>query len=69
MQKLVQHYITWLLNGSVGYSFKLAEHFYVSSWGGLHFKLAGDKHVLVDGKTFTPPLVNPEASVKFGAYF
>lgn len=63
------HYNTWLLNGSIGYSFKLAKHFYVSPWSGLHLKIGGDKHVLVDGKTFKPPFVNPEASVKFGVYF
>lgn len=63
------HYNTWLFNGSIGYSFKLGEYFYVSPWSGLHFKVGGDKHVSVDGKFFTPPFVNPEASVKLGAYF
>jgi len=63
------HYNTWLLNGSIGYSFNLGWHFYLSPWSGLHFKIGGDKHVVVDGKLFTPPFVSPEASVKFGAYF
>lgn len=63
------HYDTWLLNGSVGYSFKLGEHFYISPWSGLHFKIGGDEKVMIDNKTFRAPFVNPEASVKIGAYF
>lgn len=63
------YYDTWLFNGSIGYNFKLGQHFYIGPWSGLHFKIGGDKHVIVDGKTFMPPFVNSEASVKFGAYF
>lgn len=61
-------YDTWLVNGSIGYNFKLAKHVYFGPWTGLHFKVGGDKHVSVDDKTFTPPSVNPEASVKLGIY-
>ena len=66
---LTANYDNWLINGSIGYSFKLGRHFYLSPWSGLHFRIAGNKKVLVDGKTFTPPFINPEASVKLGAYF
>jgi len=63
------NYDTWLLNGSIGYSFKIYGNLYFSPWCALHIRLGGDKHILVDAKTFDPPLLNPEASVKFGIYF
>ena len=63
------HFENWFLNGSLGYNFKLGRKFYVGPWAGLHIKIAGDKNVPVDNKTYTPPLFNPEASVKLGAYF
>ena len=58
-----------LLNGSVGYSWKFSKHFYVSPWAGMHLRVGGDTDVVVDGKHFTPPLLNPEASVKIGYSF
>ncbi|MFI5187837.1 MAG: hypothetical protein ACHQF0_13985 [Chitinophagales bacterium] len=63
------NYKTWLLNGSIGYSFKLCKNFYISPWCALHVRVGGDKHITVDDKIFDPPLLNPEASVKLGAYF
>jgi hypothetical protein len=63
------NYKTWLLNGSLGYNFKLCKNFYISPWCAMHIRIAGDKSVSVDDKTFTPPLLNPEASIKLGAYF
>jgi hypothetical protein len=62
------HFENWFLNGSLGYNFKLGKSFYVSPWAGLHLRIAGDKEVLVDNKIYYPPLLNPEASVKFGCY-
>lgn len=59
----------WLANGSLGYNFTLCQHFYVSPWGSLSLRLGGDKHVLVDSKEYTLPVINPEASLKFGYYF
>ena len=58
-----------LLNGSIGYNISLYKHFYVSPWCGLNILVAGDKNVNVGGQNFAPPLLNPEASVKFGIYF
>jgi hypothetical protein len=63
------NYNNWLLNGSIGYNIKLYKHFYISPWAGMHIRVAGDKVVEVDHQTFTPPLLNPEASVKVGYYF
>lgn len=62
-------YQNLLVNGSVGYSWKLGKHFYVSPWAGMHLRVGGATDVLVDGKNFEPPLFNPEASVKFGYWF
>lgn len=57
-----------LLNGSIGYNITLYKHLYMSPWAGLNLRAAGDKNIRVDNKTFTPPLLNPEASLKFGIY-
>lgn len=59
----------FLANGSLGYNVQLYKHFYLSPWAGLSLRVAGDKNVLVDNKHFTLPLLNPEASLKFGYYF
>lgn len=59
----------YLLNGSLGYSWKFWRNFYLSPWAGLHLQIAGDKEVPVGGKIFHPPLLNPEASLKFGWHF
>lgn len=59
----------FLLNGSLGYNFTLYKHLYLSPWGSLSLRIAGDKNVAVDNKRFTLPIINPEASVKVGYYF
>ncbi|MDP1841969.1 MAG: hypothetical protein Q8K64_01020 [Sediminibacterium sp.] len=58
-----------LLNGSIGYNFSLGKHFYLSPWGSLNVSLAGDKTVLVDNLPYSLPVINPEASLKFGYIF
>jgi hypothetical protein len=58
-----------LANGSVGYHFTLNKHFYLSPWASLNFKIAGDKNISVDNKSYSLPLINPEASLKFGCRF
>jgi hypothetical protein len=63
------HFNNWLLNGSLGYNWKIYKHFYAGPWMGLHIRVGGDKRVTVDTKTFEPPLLNPEASIKMGWYF
>lgn len=55
-----------LLNGSLGYNWKFYKQFYLSPWAGLHLRVGGAKRVDVDGRTFAPALLNPEASVKVG---
>lgn len=65
----VAYYRNWLWNGSVGYNITLHKNLYLSPWAGMHVRVGGDKSVLIDGKTFTPPLLNPEASVKVGVFF
>lgn len=64
----VYNYENWLLNGSIGYNYKIYKNFYVSPWAGMSIRAAGDKSVIVEDKTFTPPLLNPEISVKLGIY-
>lgn len=58
-----------LANGSLGYNFSLNKHFYCSPWASLNLKLAGDKNISVDSKIYNLPLINPEASFKFGYRF
>jgi hypothetical protein len=63
------YYNNTLLNGSLGYNWKLNKHFYIGPWAGMHVRVAGASRVSVDGKEFTPPLLNPEGSIKIGAIF
>jgi hypothetical protein len=60
---------TYLLNGSLGYSWKFYKNFYVSPWTGLHLRVGCDKSVSIDGKNYKPPFLNPEASIKVGWHF
>lgn len=55
-----------LLNGSIGYNWKFAKHFYLSPWAGLHIRVGGATQVMADGSSFTTPVLNPEASLKIG---
>lgn len=63
------HFENILLNGSIGYNFPLPHNLYVSPWAGMHILVAGKRHLTVDGKDYTAPLFNPEASVKVGWRF
>lgn len=58
-----------LLNGSIGYNWKLGTHFYVCPWAGMHLKVGGTSTVSVDNVSFETPLLTPEASVKLGWVF
>lgn len=60
------YYENYLLNGSIGYDIPFAKNFYLSPWAGMHLRVGGDKHFTVDGREFTAPLLNPEASLKIG---
>lgn len=59
----------YLLNGSLGYNIIVHKKIYLSPWGGLSLRAAGDKNVAVDSKTYTLPFFNPEASLKLGISF
>lgn len=63
------HYDNWLLNGSLGYNFKIYRNFYVGPWAGLHLRMAGATEVTVGSYSYKLPLLNPEASVKVGWHF
>ena len=62
-------YRSYLLNGSIGYALQLYRSIYVSPWAGLSLRVAGDSDIRVDGLSFEPRVLNPEASVKFGWVF
>ncbi|MBA4276394.1 hypothetical protein [Flavobacterium sp.] len=59
----------FLLNGSLGYSFSIYKNIYISPWAGLSFNVSGNDTFVLDNKAYNLPLLNPEASVKFGIYF
>lgn len=59
----------WLVNGSVGYNWKLAPHFYLSAWMGCHLLIAGPTTINVGPERYNAPHLNPEASIKVGWYF
>ncbi|MEI6947492.1 hypothetical protein V9K67_09890 [Paraflavisolibacter sp. H34] len=63
------YYENLLINGSLGYHQRLFGPVYLSPWAGMHLRVGGAKKVAVDGKVFTPPLLNPEASLKLGICF
>lgn len=63
------HFENILLNGSIGYNFRLPYRFYVSPWAGMSLRVGGDRDVPVDAKTYNLPLLNPEVSLKLGWYF
>jgi hypothetical protein len=62
-------YESLLLNGSFGYHIPLSEHLYLSPWAGMSLRIGGSKNIQVMGKTFSPALLNPEASIKIGFQF
>jgi hypothetical protein len=68
-RRTTQHYNNVLLNGSIGYNWRVYRNVYISPWAGMHLRVAGDRAVPVDGKVFTTALFNPEASVKVGWHF
>jgi hypothetical protein len=58
-----------LLNGSLGYNFTVYKNIYISPWAGLSLKVSGNDEFILDNKEYKLPLLNPEASIKFGIYF
>ena len=64
-----QNFDSFLLNGSLGYNITIGKNFYVSPWAGLSLKIGGNDEFVLDNKEYNLPLLNPEASVKFGFYF
>ncbi|PJJ07078.1 hypothetical protein CLU83_0220 [Flavobacterium sp. 1] len=59
----------FLLNGSLGYNFTIYKNIYISPWAGLSLKVSGTDEFTLDSKEYNLPLLNPEASVKFGISF
>ena len=62
-------YKSYLVSGGLGYNWKFYRNFYLSPWAGLHIRVAGDKAVDFQTKSFKPPLLNPEGSLKIGWHF
>lgn len=62
-------YESYMLNGSLGYSWRFGKHFYFTPWAGMHIRVGGDNLVTVDSKSFKPAILNPEASLKVGWVF
>jgi hypothetical protein len=69
LKQQTAHFNTSLVNGSLGYSWKIHKHFLVSPWIGLHLRMGGDQAIRIDNEIYRPPFLNPEASVKVGWYF
>lgn len=64
-----KNFENFLLNGSLGYNFTIYKNIYISPWAGLSLKVSGDDQFVLDNKEYNLPLLNPEASIKFGVYF
>jgi hypothetical protein len=58
-----------LLNGSIGYNFKIYKNLYVSPWAGMSCKIAGNDQFILDNKSYQLPFLNPELSLKIGVFF
>lgn len=59
----------YLFSTGGGYNYFLTDQLYMSPWCAIHTKVGGTKNVAVNNKTFSTPLFNPEASLKFGWIF
>lgn len=66
---VTKNFDNFLLNGSLGYNFTVYKNIYISPWAGLSLKVSGNDEFILDNKEYNLPLLNPEASVKFGIYF
>lgn len=64
-----KNFENFLLNGSLGYNFTPCKNIYISPWAGLSLKVSGNDAFVLDNKEYNLPLLNPEASVKFGILF
>ncbi|HSD08421.1 hypothetical protein [Flavobacterium sp.] len=64
-----KNFDNFLLNGSLGYNFTIYKNIYISPWAGLSLKVGGNDEFTLDNKEYNLPLLNPEASIKFGIYF
>jgi hypothetical protein len=65
-ETVTRHFNNWLLNGSAGYHWKLSDRFYFGPWAGLHLRVSGPSDIMVAGKKYDIPMLNPEASLKVG---
>lgn len=65
----IAKYDSGIFTAGGGYVWKFHKHFYLNPWAASHIRIAGDNNVIVDGKTFTPPVFTPELSLKVGWHF
>lgn len=59
----------YLISIGGGYNYFFTDNLYVSPWCAVHTKVGGSKNAVVNDKTFSTPLFNPEGSLKFGWIF
>jgi hypothetical protein len=63
------NYHNYMLTVGSGYVWKLSRHVYLNPWTAGHFAVAGERNILVSGKTYKQPVFTPEGSIKLGFTF
>lgn len=63
------NYHNYMLTVGGGYVWKLSRHLYLNPWTAGHFAVAGERNILVSGKTYKQPVFTPEGSIKLGFTF
>jgi hypothetical protein len=63
------NYHNYMLTVGNGYVWKLSRHLYINPWAAGHFAVAGERNILVSGKTYKQPVFTPEGSIKLGFTF
>ena len=54
-------YHDFMLTAGAGYVWKFSRHFYLNPWGAGHVAVAGERNILVSGKSFKQPVFTPRA--------
>ena len=63
------NYHNYMLTVGGGYAWNLSRHLYINPWAAGHFAVAGERNILVSGKTYKQPVFTPEGSIKLGFTF
>jgi hypothetical protein len=63
------NYHDFMLTAGAGYVWKFSKHFYLNPWVAGHVAIAGERSILVSGKTYKQPVFTPEGSIKLGFTF